>query len=139
MRHSCELVFEFAPEGAFFAFAFVRAGREFACGRGRGGGGVVFVVGVRADHVVFGWGAVVFVFFFYALALRAAEGREVLVVVVGVHPDAARGVFGRVDEELVSVLRVEGADPAWWEGAELVLHGFAGGDGNAIFLAARDS
>ena len=56
--------------------------------------------------------AAIHALFFDALALGAAEGGEEFIVVVGVHPGAARGVFGGVDEELVLVLCVEGADPA---------------------------
>jgi hypothetical protein len=41
------------------------------------------------------------------LALLGAQRAEILLVVVGVHPDAARGIAVGVDEELVALLRVE--------------------------------
>lgn len=84
---------------------------------------VVFVVGVRGGDVGFaGVVALVEAFLFYALALFAWQRAEVLVVVVGVHPDAARWVFGDVDEELVLLDWVECSHPAFRQRAALVLH-----------------
>jgi hypothetical protein len=65
-------------------------------------------------------------------ALGGGEAGEILLIVVRMLPNGARGVRGRVDEELVVFFGVVLADPAWRKGARFVFHGAAALRGDAI-------
>ena len=127
MRRAGDFVLPLAAERAVVAaFTFAVWSRwEFA-----GSNMVVIFVFVRVggyDVFFRGWMTLIEALLLYALALLAAEGGEVCRVVVGVDPDAAWWVFGRVDEELMFVFRVEGSDPAFGKRTVFVFHAAAVG------------
>lgn len=74
-----------------------------------------------------------------ALTLLARQAAEILFVVVGMRPDTPRWVGGGVYEELMRVLGIEGADPAFGERTVLVFHAAAVVGGDASIAATRHS
>lgn len=115
VRRRGKFVFQLAAKTGFLAaMRIVRSRREIRVVTARSlrlVGGEIIVEIVRAGVQVLD-----------AFTLGAAEGGEVLVVVVGVMPDGAWGLGERVDEELVVRFMVVVADPAVGEIARLVFH-----------------